>query len=172
MSCHLTTPHTILAMVVPTEDMLMRFVVKSVSSVDLHCHRRMGSYFPLQSAAIALICVYLAAALPSDYRDCNSCVEYVFALSDGVLLTLARAGYGWCTIRRLCGGFANKECLFADDERNYERAPVHELDSMAEYDSEVPAFLCCWCHVVIIMRTARSFVQAICIIALVQFCIC
>ena len=28
-------------------------------------------------------------------RDCGSCVE---------------AGYGWCTIQRKCGGFANKQC--------------------------------------------------------------
>lgn len=36
------------------------------------------------------------------YRDCQSCVG---------------AGWGWCPIRRMCGGFANKHCSGTESDR-------------------------------------------------------
>merc|ERR1711916_398568 len=40
----------------------------------------------------------------AQWKDCESCVG---------------AGYGWCTIRRICGGFANKRCGEGAAYKNY-----------------------------------------------------
>merc|ERR1711916_369834 len=40
----------------------------------------------------------------AQWKDCESCVG---------------AGYGWCTIRRICGGFANKQCGEGAAYKNY-----------------------------------------------------
>ncbi|KNC52164.1 protein disulfide-isomerase tigA [Thecamonas trahens ATCC 50062] len=54
-------------------------------------------------AAVVLAAVVAALAAPvaggrvdfSQWTDCKACVA---------------AGYGWCPIKRICGGFANKQC--------------------------------------------------------------
>jgi hypothetical protein len=46
------------------------------------------------------------------YRDCGSCTA---------------AGYGWCTIQRKCGGFANKECGIGPQYVSSEPAPRNGL---------------------------------------------
>ena len=52
------------------------------------------------------------SAIFAKFRDCSSCVS---------------AGYGWCTIQRKCGGFANKECGIGPRYVSAEPAPRNGL---------------------------------------------
>ena len=52
------------------------------------------------------------SAIFAKFRDCSSCVG---------------AGYGWCTIQRKCGGFANKECGIGPRYVSAEPAPRNGL---------------------------------------------
>ena len=52
------------------------------------------------------------------YKSCQPCLD---------------AGYGWCPIRRVCGGFANKKCT--GDHRDHVRSEK-EIAEMAKKEEE------------------------------------
>lgn len=52
------------------------------------------------------------------YKDCASCTE---------------DGYGWCPIRRMCGGFANKKCT--GDYRDFVKTEA-EIEELAKKEKE------------------------------------
>lgn len=66
----------------------------------------MSSKLVIAAVLFAASAAVVSAGNPdfAKYKDCWSCTG---------------DGWGWCSIRRICGGFANKECGAKDDERYY-----------------------------------------------------
>ena len=72
----------------------------------------------LLAAVAAVACAFLFFAAPAaeainfkQWKNCKDCTD---------------AGYGWCPIRRMCGGFANRNC------RGDETDVVKTDDELAE----------------------------------------
>ena len=55
-------------------------------------------------------------------KTCQECVE---------------SGFGWCPIRRACGGFQNRNCIGDNDERDFARARV---EVVTDADMQFPPF--------------------------------
>ena len=53
-----------------------------------------GKIFTALAAVLLFSCTANAINF-KQWKDCKSCTD---------------AGYGWCPIRRMCGGFANRNC--------------------------------------------------------------
>ena len=77
------------------------------------------------SSALLAIAPLLLTLAPGPTRDQLQAVQVVQPCPD--------AGYGWCPIRRMCGGFANKKCT--GDHRDHVRSEK-EIAEMARKEEE------------------------------------
>jgi hypothetical protein len=76
-------------------------------------------------------------------KTCQECVE---------------SGFGWCPIRRACGGFQNRNCIGDNDERDFARTRV---EVVTDFDMEFPPFTALNLHRVFFVYDSSSTDKAL-----------